>query len=65
MAVAAPQGDAGQRLTPRPPRAADQRAPDYPGDLVFRRLQDGAGGDRVEAVGLVLPIRQDPGLIEV
>ena len=52
------QGDAGQHPSQEPSRCAPERAPGAPRGRrrVPARLQDGAGGDRLEAAGIALPI---------
>ena len=58
------QGDAGQH---EPARGAPQRAHGAPGgpDGLPARLQDGAGGDRLQAPGIALSIWAFSRLIEV
>ena len=61
------QGDAGQHPAQEPAGCAPERAPGAPGGRrrVPARLQDGAGGDRLEAAGIALPIGPVAGLAQV
>jgi hypothetical protein len=61
------QGDVGQHPTEEPPWGAPERAPGAPRGrrCVPARLQDGAGGDRLEAARIALPIGTLTGLAEV
>ena len=61
------QGDAGEHPAQEPAGCAPERAPGAPGGRrrVPARLQDGAGGDRLEAAGIALSIWPFAGLAQV
>jgi len=52
------QGNANEHPTQEPPRRASERTPGAPRGCrrVPARLQDGVGGDYIEAAGIALPI---------